>query len=73
MQTKSYLSRSALLLGLLLLVGCGNEMEALTDTDLQDRVYQCKRTTTLSPGQAITCENYQRECQRRRKEGRYAC
>lgn len=73
MQTKSYRSKSALLIGLLFMVGCGNELESLADTDLQDRVYQCKRTTNLSPGQAISCENYQRECQRRRKEGRYVC
>lgn len=64
---------SALLLASALLVGCSNELAQLGDSDLQDRVNECKRTQNPSPGQAISCENYQRECQRRRKEGRFVC
>lgn len=58
---------------LFLIAGCGSELERLTDEELQDRVYECKRETSMSPGKAITCDNYDRECQRRRKKGRYVC
>ncbi len=62
-----------LTLGLLALGGCGNELESLSDSELQDRSYQCRKSTDQTPGQAISCDNYRRECQRRRDLGRYAC
>lgn len=57
----------------LALTGCGSDMEKLTDSELQDRAYQCGVTKEQTPGGAISCENYRRECQRRRDEGRYVC
>ena len=65
--------RLSALLCVFLSAGCSSELESLTDEELQDRVYECKRETSMSPGQAISCDNYERECQRRRKEGRYVC
>jgi hypothetical protein len=58
---------------LLAVAGCGSDMEKLTDSELQDRAYQCGQTKEQTPGGAISCENYRRECQRRRDEGRYVC
>ncbi len=55
------------------MAGCGNELEALSDSQLQDRSYQCAQATEQTPGQAISCDNYRRECQRRRDLGRYVC
>lgn len=55
------------------LTGCGSELEKLSDSDLQDRAYQCSQSSEHTPGGAISCENYRRECLRRRDEGRYVC
>ena len=58
---------------LLTLSGCGNELAELSDSELQDRAHQCRIADDQTPGQAITCDNYTRECKRRRDSGRYVC
>lgn len=64
----------ALLAGLVMLGGCGkSELEKLTDAELQDRMYECQTTVDQSPGMAISCDNYRRECTRRREQGRFVC
>ena len=51
------------------LVACGNSKFAdLSDAELQDRHSQCSRAKSLAPGGAITCDNIQRECERRAKD-----
>ncbi len=63
-----------LLAGLIVLGGCSkNKLEELSDNELQDRMYECNTTVDQSPGMAISCDNYRRECQRRREEGRFVC
>lgn len=62
-----------LLAGMLSLAACEGKLAQLTDTELQDRMYECNTTTEQSPGMAISCDNYRRECQRRRDQGRYVC
>lgn len=74
MPASNYLAqRLAALLTLLLLSSCGNELAGLTDSELQDRAHQCRSGRDQTPGQAISCDNFRRECQRRRDEGRYVC
>ncbi|MEM1436291.1 MAG: hypothetical protein AAGG11_19725 [Pseudomonadota bacterium] len=73
MSDRRHTLRLSTLLCALLIAGCGSELESLTDNELQDRVYECKGETSMSPGRAISCDNYERECQRRRKEGRFVC
>ena len=53
--------------------GCESKLASLADADLQDKVYECNAASSQSPGFAITCDNYRRECQRRRGEGRFVC
>ncbi len=53
--------------------GCGNKLEGLSDEDLQDKAYACSRESKPSPGAAIACDNYRKECQRRRQLGRFVC
>lgn len=65
--------RAALLLGLLGLAACEGKLAGLSDTELQDRMYDCNNTADQAPGFAIRCDNYRRECERRREEGRYVC
>lgn len=55
------------------LAGCEGRLARLSDADLQDRMYQCNVTLEQSPGFAISCDNYRRECQRRRDQGRFVC
>jgi hypothetical protein len=62
-----------LLSGALGLAGCESKLADLSDTELQDRIYECRSTTSQSPGFAITCDNFQRECERRRDQGRFVC
>ena len=67
-------ARTACLVGLLpMLSACEGKLAGLSDADLQDRIYECSTQQSQSPGFAISCDNYRRECERRRKEGRYVC
>ena len=53
---------------LVLMGGCGDSKFAgLSDSELQDRFTECK-SSNMSPGAAITCDNIKRECERRAEE-----
>jgi hypothetical protein len=56
-----------------LLAACGGKLGGLSDADLQDHVYECNTAQSQSPGFAISCDNYRRECKRRRDDGNYVC
>ena len=56
-----------------MLSACSSKLAGMSDADLQDKVYECDHQHSQSPGFAISCDNYRRECKRRRKEGRYVC
>jgi len=48
--------------------GCGDSKFAkLSDSELQERFSACK-SSNMSPGAAITCDNIKRECERRAGE-----
>ena len=67
-------ARVLLLAGVTVLTGaCDSSMSSMSDSELQDKSYECKTARELSPGAAIACDNYSRECARRRKEGRFVC
>ncbi len=51
---------------------CGSNLEGMTDAELQEKVFECNKPG-LSPGMAIQCDNYRRECSRRREQGRFVC
>ena len=61
------------LLACFTLAACDSKLASVSDTDLQDKVYECDTQQSQSPGFAITCDNYRRECKARRQEGRYIC
>ncbi len=55
-----------LLLGSNLITGCSDSKFAgLSDAELRDRYSQCAKAKSLAPGGAITCDNINRECERR--------
>lgn len=73
-QRRSAGSRGVLLLaGALALAACDSELARVPDETLQNRIYECNHTFDQSPGFAIRCDNYRRECLRRRDEGRFVC
>ena len=59
--------------GGLLLVACSSKFTGMNDDDLRDKMNSCARILQKSPGFAIRCDNYTRECQNRRDKGRYVC
>ncbi|MCR9279023.1 MAG: hypothetical protein NXH85_13720 [Pseudomonadaceae bacterium] len=59
--------------GTLLVAGCSSELAEMDDADLADRMHECRTVVDQSPGMAITCDNYQRECNARRKAGKFVC
>lgn len=63
-----------LLLGSMVgLAACDSKLASVSDQTLQERIYECNHTFDQSPGFAIRCDNYRRECLRRRDEGRFVC
>ena len=56
---------ASLLLGLLLsLSGCEKPMN-ISDEALLDHMEECLSNDNLTPGMAVACGNYQKECRRR--------
>lgn len=64
---------ACLCFGLLVSSGCEGKLAGMSDTTLQDKMHECNTQTSQSPGFAISCDNYRRECERRREAGRYVC
>ncbi len=64
-----------ILVGLLVLGlnGCQQEMD-ISDQELIEKIEECLTVEEKSPGMAVACGNYQRECERRGKAtGNYFC
>ena len=59
--------------GLLLLFACEGKFSKLSDAELQQKIFDCNATLEPSPGKAVSCGNFMKECERRRKEGRFVC
>ena len=58
----------------LALVACGKGgMKGMTNAELAAKNDECVQGNPTSPGKVTACENVRKECERRRKEGNYAC
>lgn len=64
---------AVLLTALLAMTACDGGMADMPDAELQDNIYECDSTSEQSPGMAIACDNYRRECRNRRDQGRFVC
>lgn len=60
-------------IALLAMAGCDNKFASIPDEELADKMYECRTVNDQSPGMAIKCDNVERECKRRREEGRFVC
>ena len=57
----------------LMLSACGGNDINMSDEELADAVHACRSSVDQSPGFAIRCDNFKRECSKRREEGRFVC
>ncbi|MFD1382223.1 hypothetical protein ACFQ45_02515 [Rhodanobacter aciditrophus] len=58
------------------LSGCdmfGGPSADIPDAELRSKWRECKTISNPSRTKVLACENYERECDRRRKKGNIAC
>ena len=65
--------RIALLFAALLLTACESKWETMPDDELAAKSSECLNMNDPAPAMIQVCKNYKRECDRRRKTGRYVC
>lgn len=63
----------AMMLVSVALIGCESKLASMSNEELADKMYECNSSVGSSPGFAIRCDNYNRECHARRENGVYAC
>ena len=67
------LCATAILPVILVLSGCEKSMN-ISDEELIKRITECAQEDNLTPGMAVACGNYQKECKRRGdRTGNYIC
>lgn len=63
-----------LLASTLVMVGCEDKWSKMPDDELAAKRAECLNMNEPAPAMIQVCENYKRECDRRREdEGRYVC
>lgn len=72
---KSLIVKSVLLVAISLcgLVACEGGMKGMSNQELAGKRDACLQNNPTSPGKVTACENIRKECERRRKEGNFAC
>ncbi len=55
------------------LLGCEGGMRGMSNQELAAKNDECVTGNPTSPGKVTACENIRKECERRRKEGNFAC
>ena len=51
----------------------GGKMQKMSNQELAAKSDACVQGNPTSPGKVTACENVKKECERRRKEGNFAC
>lgn len=74
------LMKKAYIVGTLLAIsalnGCdmfGGPSADIPDDELRKKWRECKQITNMSRTKVLACENYERECERRKKKGNLVC
>lgn len=57
----------------LCLTACEGGMKSLSNQELAAKRDECVAGNPTAPGKVTACENIRKECERRRKEGNFAC
>lgn len=61
------------LLSLIAISGCESKWQKMSNSDLAQKRSDCIIRNPTAPGSVTACENVRKECDRRRKDGNYAC
>ncbi len=68
------LLRTVLLAAVIVPLSACEKSMNISDEELIERIGECLDESNLTPGMAVACGNYQKECQRRgKKTGNYIC
>ncbi len=65
--------RLCLLFSILSLWACEGGMKSMSNQELAAKSDECIQRNPTAPGKVTACENIRKECERRRKEGNFAC
>lgn len=57
----------------LCLSACEGKMQSMSNQELAAKRDECVHKNPTAPGRVTACENIRKECERRNKEGNYAC
>lgn len=72
--SKTLIRLSILSLFISVTTGCDRAIEKVSDQELMGKYSECQNAENPSAAMGFACENYKKECERRRKEtGRYIC
>ena len=52
---------------------CDGGLKNLTNQEIAAKNDECVQGNPTAPGKVTACENIRKECERRRKEGNFAC
>lgn len=55
------------------LTACEGGMKSMSNQEIASKRDECVQRNPTSPGKVTACENIRKECERRRKEGNFAC
>ncbi len=55
------------------LTACEGGMKSMSNQELASKRDECVQRNPTSPGKVTACENIRKECERRRKDGNFAC
>lgn len=56
-----------------LLAACERDIHKISDQELIEKRNECMSMNDPAPAMIFACENYKRECKRRRELGRFLC
>lgn len=72
-KTFSAVMHSFLAAALVMMTACNSQWESMPDAELAAKAAECASINDPAPAMIQVCKNYERECQRRRSNGIYAC
>lgn len=68
------ISTTLVLTFVMALGACDRKIEQISDSDLTKKRNECRNMRDPAPAMIFACDNYARECKRRREvQGRFVC
>lgn len=73
MKPLNFFCTSLMLSVVVTLTACDGGMTGMSNQELAAKSDECVQVNPTSPGKVTACENIRKECERRRKDGNFAC